>query len=89
MEDEEGAEYGKADFVLLDQVTMEDFMENLKLRWAPRPAPCSLGTEKEGEERHSSHPGPCLGLGHCRGTWQPSKTDPLGPDGWPVLAPIP
>lgn len=58
MEDEEGAEYGKADFVLLDQVTMEDFMENLKLRWAPRPAPCSLGTGKEGEERHSSHPGP-------------------------------
>lgn len=34
MEDEEGAECGKADFVLLDQVTMEDFMENLKLRWA-------------------------------------------------------
>ncbi|XP_015423693.1 PREDICTED: unconventional myosin-Ig [Myotis davidii] len=29
MEDEEGAECGKADFVLLDQVTMEDFMENL------------------------------------------------------------
>ncbi|KAK1334719.1 hypothetical protein QTO34_004285 [Cnephaeus nilssonii] len=33
MEDEEGAECGKADFVLLDQVTMEDFMENLKLRF--------------------------------------------------------
>ncbi|XP_035866253.1 unconventional myosin-Ig isoform X2 [Phyllostomus discolor] len=32
MEDEEGPECGKADFVLLDQVTMEDFMENLKLR---------------------------------------------------------
>lgn len=43
MEDEEGAECGKADFVLLDQVTMEDFMENLKLRWAgPLPAPGSL-----------------------------------------------
>ncbi|XP_014386021.1 PREDICTED: unconventional myosin-Ig, partial [Myotis brandtii] len=33
MEDEEGSECGKADFVLLDQVTMEDFMENLKLRF--------------------------------------------------------
>ncbi|KAM7120952.1 unconventional myosin-Ig isoform 2-T2 [Molossus nigricans] len=33
MEDEEGPECGKADFVLLDQVTMEDFMENLKLRF--------------------------------------------------------
>lgn len=31
MEDE-GPECGKPDFVLLDQVTMEDFMENLKLR---------------------------------------------------------
>lgn len=30
--DEEGPDCGKADFVLLDQVTMEDFMENLKLR---------------------------------------------------------
>ncbi|KAG8510574.1 Unconventional myosin-Ig [Galemys pyrenaicus] len=33
MEDEEGPEYGKPDFVLLDQVTMEDFMKNLKLRF--------------------------------------------------------
>ncbi|XP_023494791.2 unconventional myosin-Ig [Equus przewalskii] len=33
MEDEEGPDCGKADFVLLDQVTMEDFMENLKLRF--------------------------------------------------------
>lgn len=32
MEDDEGPEYGKADFVLLDQVTMEDFMKNLQLR---------------------------------------------------------
>ncbi|XP_021066845.1 unconventional myosin-Ig [Mus pahari] len=33
MEDEEGPEYGKADFVLLDQLTMEDFMKNLELRF--------------------------------------------------------
>ncbi|XP_038184532.1 unconventional myosin-Ig isoform X5 [Arvicola amphibius] len=33
MEDEEGPEYGKADFVLLDQLTMEDFMKNLQLRF--------------------------------------------------------
>ncbi|XP_069870693.1 unconventional myosin-Ig [Dipodomys merriami] len=33
MEDEEGPEYGKPDFVLLDQVTMEDFMKNLRLRF--------------------------------------------------------
>ncbi|XP_032944747.1 unconventional myosin-Ig isoform X2 [Rhinolophus ferrumequinum] len=33
MEDEEGPQCGKPDFVLLDQVTMEDFMENLKLRF--------------------------------------------------------
>ncbi|XP_027623084.1 unconventional myosin-Ig [Tupaia chinensis] len=33
MEDEEGPEYGKPDFVLLDQVTMEDFMRNLQLRF--------------------------------------------------------
>ncbi|XP_020934838.1 unconventional myosin-Ig isoform X2 [Sus scrofa] len=33
MEDEEGPECGKPDFVLLDQVTMEDFMENLKRRF--------------------------------------------------------
>ncbi|XP_064146325.1 unconventional myosin-Ig isoform X5 [Loxodonta africana] len=33
MEDDKGPEYGKPDFVLLDQVTMEDFMENLKLRF--------------------------------------------------------
>ncbi|XP_075413615.1 unconventional myosin-Ig isoform X2 [Tenrec ecaudatus] len=33
MEDEDGPEYGKPDFVLLDQVTMEDFMANLKLRF--------------------------------------------------------
>lgn len=39
MEEEEGPECGKADFVLLDQVTMEDFMENLKLRWAQDPDP--------------------------------------------------
>lgn len=31
---DEGPQCGKPDFVLLDQVTMEDFMENLKLRWA-------------------------------------------------------
>lgn len=28
----EGPEFGKADFVLLDEVTMEHFMENLRLR---------------------------------------------------------
>ncbi|XP_032340230.1 unconventional myosin-Ig isoform X2 [Camelus dromedarius] len=33
MEDEEGPECGKPDFVLLDQVTMDDFMENLKIRF--------------------------------------------------------
>ncbi|XP_012888429.1 PREDICTED: unconventional myosin-Ig isoform X2 [Dipodomys ordii] len=33
MEGEEGPEYGKPDFVLLDQVTMEDFMKNLRLRF--------------------------------------------------------
>ncbi|XP_020019558.1 unconventional myosin-Ig isoform X1 [Castor canadensis] len=33
MEDEEGPEYGKPDFVLLDQVTMEEFMKNLRLRF--------------------------------------------------------
>ncbi|XP_015345773.1 unconventional myosin-Ig isoform X3 [Marmota marmota marmota] len=33
MEDEEGPEYGKPDFVLLDQVSMEDFMKNLQLRF--------------------------------------------------------
>lgn len=32
MEDEEGPEYGKPDFVLLDQLTMEEFMKNLQLR---------------------------------------------------------
>lgn len=29
----EGPEFGKADFVLLDEVTMEHFMENLRLRY--------------------------------------------------------
>ncbi|XP_040602628.1 unconventional myosin-Ig isoform X5 [Mesocricetus auratus] len=33
MEDEDGPEYGKPDFVLLDQLTMEDFMKNLQLRF--------------------------------------------------------
>uniref|UniRef100_H0WG72 Myosin IG n=1 Tax=Otolemur garnettii TaxID=30611 RepID=H0WG72_OTOGA len=33
MEDSEGPEYGKPDFVLLDQMTMEDFMRNLQLRF--------------------------------------------------------
>lgn len=33
MEDEEGPEYGKPDFVLLDQLTMEEFMKNLQLRF--------------------------------------------------------
>ncbi|XP_004839951.1 unconventional myosin-Ig [Heterocephalus glaber] len=33
MEDHEGPECGKPDFVLLDQVTMEDFMRNLQLRF--------------------------------------------------------
>ena len=29
----EGAMYGKEDFVLLDEITMEAFMENLELRY--------------------------------------------------------
>ncbi|XP_072309142.1 unconventional myosin-Id-like, partial [Eucyclogobius newberryi] len=29
----EGLEFGKSDFTLLDEVTMEQFMENLKLRF--------------------------------------------------------
>ncbi|KAL8164684.1 UNVERIFIED_CONTAM: Unconventional myosin-Ig [Gekko kuhli] len=33
MAEQESLEFGKADFVLMDQVTMEDFMENLKLRF--------------------------------------------------------
>ncbi|XP_075444251.1 unconventional myosin-Ig isoform X3 [Ascaphus truei] len=33
MAEQESLEFGKADFVLLDQVTMEDFMANLKLRF--------------------------------------------------------
>uniref|UniRef100_A0ACB8FX43 Unconventional myosin-Ig n=1 Tax=Sphaerodactylus townsendi TaxID=933632 RepID=A0ACB8FX43_9SAUR len=33
MAEQESLEFGKADFVLLDQVTMEEFMENLKLRF--------------------------------------------------------
>uniref|UniRef100_A0A674K0N6 Myosin IG n=1 Tax=Terrapene triunguis TaxID=2587831 RepID=A0A674K0N6_9SAUR len=33
MAEQESLEFGKADFVLLDQVTMEHFMENLKLRF--------------------------------------------------------
>ncbi|XP_013919325.1 PREDICTED: unconventional myosin-Id-like [Thamnophis sirtalis] len=34
MAEQESLEFGKADFVLLDQVTMEDFLENLKLRFS-------------------------------------------------------
>ncbi|XP_062414430.1 unconventional myosin-Ig isoform X1 [Pungitius pungitius] len=33
MSELEGLEFGKSDFVLLDEVTMEQFMENLKLRF--------------------------------------------------------
>ncbi|KAM8967274.1 unconventional myosin-Ig [Pelodytes ibericus] len=33
MAEQESLEFGKADFVLLDQVAMKDFMENLKLRF--------------------------------------------------------
>ncbi|XP_061839186.1 unconventional myosin-Ig [Nerophis lumbriciformis] len=33
MAEMEGLEFGKSDFVLLDEVTMEQFMENLKLRF--------------------------------------------------------
>ncbi|XP_032094095.1 unconventional myosin-Ig-like [Thamnophis elegans] len=33
MAEQESLEFGKADFVLLDQVTMEDFLENLKHRF--------------------------------------------------------
>lgn len=53
MEDEEGPECGKADFVLLDQVTMEDFMENLKLRWAGR-SPLPDGEAMGGRGTHST-----------------------------------
>lgn len=31
----EGPEFGKADFVLLDEVTMEQFLANLRLRYGP------------------------------------------------------
>uniref|UniRef100_A0A8C6YFT5 Myosin motor domain-containing protein n=1 Tax=Naja naja TaxID=35670 RepID=A0A8C6YFT5_NAJNA len=34
MAEQESLEFGKADFVLLDEVTMEDFLENLKLSGA-------------------------------------------------------
>ncbi|XP_071890163.1 unconventional myosin-Ig [Anas platyrhynchos] len=34
MAEQEGPEFGKADFVLLDEVTMEHFMENLRLRFS-------------------------------------------------------
>lgn len=53
-----------------------------------RAAPRSRVPDWGGGGRHS-HPGPRLGLGHCRGTWQPGRTDPSGPGGWPVLAPTP
>ncbi|XP_062978231.1 unconventional myosin-Ig-like [Elgaria multicarinata webbii] len=33
MAEQESLEFGKADFVLLDRVTMEDFIDNLKLRF--------------------------------------------------------
>ncbi|XP_043921948.1 unconventional myosin-Id-like [Protopterus annectens] len=33
MAEQESLEFGKADFVLLDSITMEDFMNNLKLRF--------------------------------------------------------
>ncbi|KAJ6655115.1 hypothetical protein lerEdw1_006019 [Lerista edwardsae] len=33
MAEQESLEFGKADFVLLDRVTMEDFLDNLKLRF--------------------------------------------------------
>ncbi|CAI9583028.1 unnamed protein product, partial [Staurois parvus] len=33
MAEQESLEFGKADFVLLDHVTMEEFMDNLKLRF--------------------------------------------------------
>lgn len=56
MEDEEGPQCGKPDFVLLDQVTMEDFMENLKLRWARARAPFSLVSRRGGGGTHSHWP---------------------------------
>lgn len=34
MAEHESPEFGKADFVLLDSVSMQEFMANLKLRWA-------------------------------------------------------
>ncbi|KAM6086767.1 unconventional myosin-Ig isoform 2-T2 [Chlamydotis macqueenii] len=34
MAEPEGPEFGKADFVLLDEVTMEQFLENLRLRFS-------------------------------------------------------
>lgn len=77
MEDEEGPEFGKADFVLLDQVTMEDFMENLKLRWAWAPVPFSL-VPGGGGEPHTQPPRP-LSLGHHRGTWRGRQDHSLRP----------
>lgn len=32
MAEQEGLQYGKADFVLMDSVTLPEFMANLKLR---------------------------------------------------------
>lgn len=60
MEDEEGPECGKADFVLLDQVTMEDFMENLKLRWAQGsdPSLSPVGYRRGWADRQDVPPGP-------------------------------
>ena len=45
----EDLEFGKSDFVLLDEVAMEPFMENLRLRWVE---------EKEEEEEEVSTPLP-------------------------------
>lgn len=75
MEDEEGPQCGKPDFVLLDQVTMEDFMENLKLRWALGPGPFSLVFSGWEETAYmvTDH-----SLGDHRGTWWGRQDGPLG-----------
>lgn len=79
MEDEEDPQCGKPDFVLLDQVTMEDFMENLKLRWAqgPGPSPWSPGGQ-------GLHILPLTTVSERRALGQ-TGLSPQGQGGWSVL----
>lgn len=56
----EGPEFGKADFVLLDEVTMEQFLENLRLRYGLG------GGEGHRWEGVRGHPGAEVGAGGSR-----------------------